>query len=56
MGSDGNSASGFLSREGVARVDEEYLEALLDAVLKGDRPAKVESVSHGCLIRYKQRD
>jgi peroxiredoxin len=37
-------------------VKEKYLEAAVDAVLKGDRPAKAETVAHGCLIRYKRRD
>jgi peroxiredoxin len=33
-----------------------YLEAAVDAVLKGDKPTKAETVAHGCLIRYKRRD
>ena len=37
-------------------VKERYLEAAVDAVLKGARPAKAETVAHGCLIRYKRRD
>jgi peroxiredoxin len=37
-------------------VKEKYLEAALDAVLKGDKPAKVETVAHGCLVRYKRRN
>jgi peroxiredoxin len=37
-------------------VKEKYLEAAVDAVLKGDKPAKAETVAHGCLIRFKRRD
>jgi len=37
-------------------VKEKYLEAAVDAVLKGDKPATAETVAHGCLIRYKRRD
>jgi peroxiredoxin len=37
-------------------VKERYLEAAVEAVLKGDKPAKAETVAHGCLIRYKRRD
>ena len=35
-------------------VREKYLESAIDAVLKGDKPSKVETVAHGCLIRYKR--
>jgi peroxiredoxin len=35
-------------------VKERYLEAAVDAVLKGDKPARGETVAHGCLIRYKR--
>jgi peroxiredoxin len=37
-------------------VKEKYLEAAVDAMLKGDKPSKAETVAHGCLIRYKRRD
>ncbi len=37
-------------------VKEKYLEAAVDAVLAGEKPAKAETVAHGCLIRYKRRD
>jgi len=37
-------------------VKEKYLEAAVDAILKGDKPAKAETVAHGCLVRYKRRD
>ena len=37
-------------------VKDKYLEAAVDAVLKGDKAAKAETVAHGCLIRYKRRD
>lgn len=37
-------------------VKEKYLEAAVDAVLKGDKPAKAETVAHGCLVRYKRRN
>lgn len=37
-------------------VKEKYLEAAVDAVLKGNKPAKAETVAHGCLIRFKRRD
>jgi peroxiredoxin len=37
-------------------VKEKYLEAAVDAVLKGGKPAKAETVAHGCLVRYKRRD
>jgi peroxiredoxin len=37
-------------------VKEKYLEAAVDAVLKGDKPGKVETVAHGCLVRYKRRN
>jgi peroxiredoxin len=35
-------------------VTERYLEQAVDAVLKGDKPAKGETIAHGCLIRYKR--
>jgi peroxiredoxin len=35
-------------------VKEKYLEAGVDAVLKGEKPAKGETVAHGCLIRFKR--
>ena len=35
-------------------VKEKYLEAAVDAVLKGEKPAKAETVARGCLIRYKR--
>jgi peroxiredoxin len=38
----------------VAEVKEKYLEAAVDAVLKGDKPIKGETVAHGCLIRFKR--
>jgi peroxiredoxin len=37
-------------------VKEKYVEAAVDAVLRGEKPAKAETVAHGCLIRYKRRD
>ena len=35
-------------------VTERYLERAVDAVLKGDKPGKGETIAHGCLIRYKR--
>jgi peroxiredoxin len=35
-------------------VKEKYLEAAADAVLRGDKPAKGETIAHGCLIRFKR--
>jgi peroxiredoxin len=37
-----------------ADVKEKYLESAVDAVLKGDKPAKCETTAHGCLIRWKR--
>ena len=35
-------------------VKDRYLEAAVDALLKGEKPAKGETVGRGCLIRYKR--
>jgi len=35
-------------------VKDKYLEAAVDAILKGDKPATKETPAHGCLIRYKR--
>jgi peroxiredoxin len=35
-------------------VTERYLEAAVEAALRGERPAKGETIAHGCLIRYKR--
>jgi peroxiredoxin len=35
-------------------VKEKYLEAAVDAVLRGDKPPKGETIVHGCLIRIKR--
>jgi peroxiredoxin len=35
-------------------VKEKYLEAAVDAALKGEKPATGETAAHGCLIRYKR--
>jgi peroxiredoxin len=35
-------------------VTQRYLERAVDAVLKGDKPGKGETIAHGCLIRYKR--
>lgn len=35
-------------------VTERYLEAAVEAVLKGKKPPKGETIAHGCLIRYKR--
>jgi peroxiredoxin len=35
-------------------VKDKYLETAVDAVLKGEKPPKAETVAHGCLIRYKR--
>jgi peroxiredoxin len=35
-------------------VKEKYLEAAVDAVLKGEKPPKGETIAHGCMIRYKR--
>lgn len=43
-------------RTKVDQVKKKYLEAAVDAVLKGEKPAKGETIAHGCLIRYKRRD
>jgi peroxiredoxin len=38
-----------------AMVKEKYLEAALDALLKGEKPAKAETIAaRGCRIRYKR--
>jgi peroxiredoxin len=37
-----------------ADVKEKYLESAVDALLKGDKPAKGETIAHGCLIRWKR--
>lgn len=36
-------------------VTEKYLEAAVDAVLKGEKPARGETVAHGCLIRFQRQ-
>jgi peroxiredoxin len=35
-------------------VKEKYLEAAVDAVLKGEKPPTGETIAHGCMIRYKR--
>jgi peroxiredoxin len=35
-------------------VTERYLERAVEAVLKGDKPSTGETITHGCLIRYKR--
>ena len=35
-------------------VKDKYLESAVDAVLKGEKPAKAETPGRGCLIRYKR--
>jgi peroxiredoxin len=35
-------------------VGEKYLEAAADAVLKGEKPPKAETIARGCLIRWKR--
>jgi peroxiredoxin len=35
-------------------VKDKYLEAAVDALLKGDKPAIKETPAHGCLIRFKR--
>jgi peroxiredoxin len=35
-------------------VTERYLEAAVEAILKGQKPPRGETVAHGCLIRYKR--
>ena len=35
-------------------VKEKYLDAAVDAVLKGEKPPKGETIAHGCMIRYKR--
>jgi peroxiredoxin len=45
------------SMDDKTRVDEvkdRYLEAAVDALLKGEKPAKGETPGRGCLIRYKR--
>jgi peroxiredoxin len=41
-------------RTKVEDVKERYLESAVDVVLKGEKPAKGETIAHGCLIRYKR--
>jgi hypothetical protein len=41
-------------RTKVEDVKERYLESAVDAVLKGEKPPKGETIAHGCLIRYKR--
>jgi peroxiredoxin len=41
-------------RTKVEDVKEKYLEPAVDAVLKGGKPAKGETVPRGCLIRWKR--
>jgi peroxiredoxin len=36
------------------KVKTRHLESAVDAVLKGEKPAKEETTAHGCLIRYKR--
>jgi peroxiredoxin len=35
-------------------VKDQYLEAAVEALLKGEKPAKSETPGRGCLIRYKR--
>lgn len=37
-----------------ADVKEKYLESAVDALLKGEKPAKGETIARGCLIRWKR--
>lgn len=41
-------------RSNAEAVKVKYLEAAVDAVLKGDKPPKAETVPVGCLIKYKR--
>ncbi len=41
-------------RMNAAEVKERYLQTAVDALLKGDKPAKVETNAIGCLIRWKR--
>jgi peroxiredoxin len=41
-------------RTKVEDVKERYLESAVDAVLRGEKPPKGETIAHGCLIRYKR--
>ena len=36
----------------VEDVKEKYLETAVDAILKGEKPAKGETIARGCLIRW----
>ena len=38
----------------VDEVKDKYLEAAVNSLLKGEKPAKGETVGRGCLIRYKR--
>jgi peroxiredoxin len=38
----------------LADVKERYLESAVDAMLKGEKPAKSETIARGCLIRWKR--
>lgn len=38
----------------VEDVKEKYLENAVEAVLKGEKPAKGETIARGCLIRWKR--
>jgi peroxiredoxin len=37
-----------------AKVTEKYLESALDALLKGEKPAKAETPAYGCSIEYRR--
>jgi peroxiredoxin len=41
-------------RTNVEDVKEKYLEAAVDTLLKGGKPAKAETLAQGCLIRWKR--
>jgi hypothetical protein len=35
-------------------VKERYLDQAVEAMLKGEKPAKAETAARGCLIRWKR--
>ncbi len=37
-----------------AKVTEKYLESAVDAILKGEKPAKAETPAYGCSIEYRR--
>ena len=44
----------FDDRTNVPDVKEKYLEPAVDAILKGEKPAKAETAARGCLVRWKR--